>query len=112
MFALIAQGVDLKTQLLLNPTDTAGVGTKYSTVSSFLNLFLPLIFIISGIILLFLLIGGGFSIIASGGNAKNVEKGRDAIIGAVVGFFVIFCAFWIIQIIQVITGVQILNSTI
>src|SRR5260221_386891 len=102
MLSLLAQ-VDLKTKLLLNPTDTAGVGARYSTVSSFLNLFIPLAFVISGIILLFLLIGGGFSIIASGGDPKSAEKGKDAILGAVLGFFLIFCAFWIIQIIQVIT---------
>ncbi len=103
-------GRDLGQQLLLNPNTGKTVGSTFTNVSSFLNLFIPLAFIISGIILLFLLIGGGFSIIASGGDAKSVEKGKDAILGAVLGFFLIFCAFWIIQIIQVITGVQILNS--
>ena len=111
MRTLLAQ-VDLKSKLILNPTTGVGVGDKYTNIASFLNLFLPLAFLISGIILLFLLIGGGFSIIASGGDAKNVEKGKNAIMGAVLGFIVIFAAFWIIQIIQVITGVQILNSTI
>lgn len=111
MLTLLAQ-LNLQEKLLLNPETKKSVGSVYPTIASFLNLLIPLSFIIAGIILLFLLIGGGFSIIASGGDAKNVEKGKDAIVAAVIGFFVIFCAFWIIQIIQVFTGVQILNSTL
>ncbi|MEP7167333.1 MAG: hypothetical protein ABI758_05110 [Candidatus Woesebacteria bacterium] len=102
-------------QLFLDQGGVNAVGGaqgKYATISSFLNLLVPLAFIIAGIILLFLLIGGGFAIISSGGNAKSVEQGKGQITGAVIGFLVIFAAFWIIQIIQRITGVPILNSTL
>lgn len=88
------------------------VGDYYGSLSSFLNLLLPLVFIVAGIILFFLLIAGGFGIIASGGNAKSVEQGKGQVTGAVIGFLVIFAAYWIIQLIQVITGVPILNSTL
>jgi uncharacterized membrane protein len=91
---------------------SGGVGTIYRDLSSFINLLLPLVFVIAGLILLFLLIGGGFSIIASGGNAKSVEQGKGQIMSAVIGFLVIFSAYWIIQIIQTFTGVQIFNSTL
>ncbi len=91
---------------------TMSVGMVYRDFSSFLNLLLPVVFVIAGLILLFLLIGGGFSIIASGGNAKNVEQGKNQIMGAIIGFLVIFSAYWVIQIIQTLTGVQILNSTL
>lgn len=99
----------LESSFKLSPTGQ-GVGTTYPTVASFINLLLPVVFIFSGMIFLFLLIGGGFSIIASGGNAKNVEQGRNQIMQAVIGFLVIFAAYWIIQIIQIITGVTILGS--
>lgn len=107
--SLLAQ-VDLQNKILLNPATGTTVGGTYSTFASFLNLFIPLAFIISGLILFFLLIGGGFSIIASGGNAKSVESGKNQITGAIIGFVIIFAAYWIIQIIQTITGVQIFNS--
>lgn len=113
MLSLLAQsgGLDLGKKLLLNPEQPGkGVGDVYPQLSSFINLFIPLAFIFSGIILLFLLIGGGFSIIASGGNAKSVEQGKNQISGAVLGFLVIFSAYWIIQIIQTITGVKILGT--
>lgn len=103
-------GLNLQSALILNPTNSVSAGSVFSSLASFLNLFLPLSFIIAGIILLFLLIGGGFSIIASGGNAKSMEQGKNAITGAILGFFIIFCAYWVIQIIQVVTGLQIFNS--
>lgn len=88
------------------------VSDYYPEVSSFLNLFVPIAFIIAGLIFLFLLIGGGFAIIASGGNAKNMEQGKNQIVTAVLGLVVIFAAYWIVQIIELFTGVQIFNSTL
>jgi len=59
-----------------------------------------------------LLIFGGFSIImgAGQGDAKKTGQGKKAATSAVVGFLVIFASYWIIQIIQIITGVEILNK--
>ena len=87
------------------------LGNAYGSVSYFLNLLLPLVFVIAGIILFFLLIGGGFAIIASGGNAKSVEQGKGQITGAIIGFLVIFAAYWIIQLVTIITGVPILTGS-
>ena len=55
---------------------------------------------------------GGFSIImgAGQGDAKKTGQGKKAATSAVVGFLVIFASYWIIQIIQIITGVEILNK--
>lgn len=112
--SLIAQaGIELKDKIILNPKyPEIGVGERFSKVSDFLNLLVPAVFILASFILLFLLIGGGFSIIASGGNAKNVDSGKNAITGAILGFLVMFAAFWIIQIVQVVTGVNILGSSL
>ncbi len=100
-------------KFLLNETaGSATVDQKYGAIASFINLLLPNIFIISGLIMLILLIGGGFSIVASGGNAKSVESGKNQIMSAVIGFIIIFAAYWIILIIEKFTGVPIFNSNI
>lgn len=101
----------LGTMLKINEKG-ATVASYYPAVSSFLNLLVPVAFIIAGLILLFLLIGGGFSIVASGGNAKSVESGKNQIMSAIIGFVIIFAAYWIIQIVQAFTGVPILNATL
>jgi hypothetical protein len=54
-------------------------------------------FIAAGILLLFYLILGGFSILTSGGNPKNIEAGKNKITYALIGFLVIFTAYWLIQ---------------
>jgi hypothetical protein len=102
---------DLGTMLKLNEKG-ATVGFTYPTIASFLNLLIPTVFVIAGIILLILLIGGGFSIVASGGNAKSVEGGKNQIMSAIIGFVIIFAAYWIIQIVQTFTGVKIFNATL
>ena len=67
--------------------------------------------IIAGIIMLFLMIGGGIGIIAGAGkgNPEAAARGRQAVTAAVIGFIIIFATYWIIQIAEIITGVNILN---
>jgi len=64
--------------------------------------------------MLFLLIFGGISVIlsAGSGSAEGAAKGKQAITAAVIGFVIIFAAYWIILIVERITGLKILNSGI
>ena len=65
---------------------------------------------IAGIILLVLLVAGGFMMIASAGSGdqKKAAQSKTMITDAVIGFLVIFLSYFIIQIIEVITGLTIL----
>ena len=42
-------------------------------------------------------------------NPEKAKKGKQAITAALIGFMIIFCSYWIIKIIEIITGVSILN---
>ncbi len=66
---------------------------------------------ISGVIMLFLMIGGGIGMIAGAGqgNPESAAKGRQAVTAAVIGFIIIFAAYWIIKIVETVTGLSILN---
>ncbi len=66
---------------------------------------------IAGIIMLFLMVGGGIGVIAGAGKGspETAAKGRQAVTSAVIGFIIIFAAYWIIQIIETLTGLSILN---
>lgn len=66
---------------------------------------------ISGIILLFLLIGGGIGMIAGAGKSdpKTVEQGKQAATSALIGFIVVFSAYWIVKLIETITGLNLLG---
>lgn len=68
--------------------------------------------VIAGIILLFLMVFGGISMIAGAGsqNPEQVAKGRQAVTSALIGFIIVFAAYWIVQLIGAITGINILGT--
>jgi len=47
--------------------------------------------------------------ITSAGNPDKQKEGSQMITGAVMGFAVIFGAYWIVQLLELILGVNILN---
>lgn len=90
------------------------LATSYTSAGPLIGAILKNSMVIAGIIFLFLLVFGGIMFISSAGSSdsKKAAQAQSAITSAVIGFAVIFSAYFIIQIIQVITGVQILNSNL
>lgn len=90
------------------------IGTTYSSTSVLISIILKNSLIIAGIILLGLLIFGGITFIMNAGNgdSKKAQQGKAAITNAVIGFAIVLLAYSIIQIIQVITGLHILDTNL
>lgn len=84
----------------------------FQSFTNLLSAWLPNVYVVAGIIIFFYLLLGGFTMITSAGNFEKLKQGQKAITTAIVGFVIIFASFWIIQIIQIITGVPILKSTL
>jgi len=95
--------------------DTKGdsVGAKYTSVGPLISSFLKNSLVIAGVILLGLILFGGVGMITSAGSgdSKKAEQSQKTITSAVIGFLIVFCAYFIIQIIETITGLNILNYT-
>ena len=91
-----------KEHFLVKPEDLTGVGTLTSIIIS--N-----VLVIAGIIVLFLFVAGGIGMIAGAGkdNPEKAEKSKKMITSAVIGFILIFTAYWIVQFIGKITGMEI-----
>lgn len=51
----------------------------------------------AGVVCVIIIIIGGYFYVISNGNAANVKRGKDAIMGAVIGLIVIILAFTITQ---------------
>ena len=83
----------------------------FSSIGGLISAILPNIYILAGLILLFFLIFGGFMVILGAGesNSERVEKGKKILTGTLIGFLVIFASYWIIQILGIITGIEIFN---
>lgn len=76
------------------------------SVGNLITLILNSSFAIASIVILFLFILAGISVISGAGssNPEKIEKGKKAITTAIIGFIIIFGAYWIIRVIEIITG--------
>jgi hypothetical protein len=110
MSKLLAQ-VDIQEQLFKNQPYVVDNGFSTS-ITTFISSILPNIYVLAGIILLAYLVFGGFMYITAAGNNEQMQKGQQALTNAIIGFLIIFASYWIIQIIQVITGIPILNANL
>jgi len=79
----------------------------YGSVGEFISAILPNVYIVASLILFVLIIGAGFAIIASGDDPQQKGKGAKAFGSAIAGFLIIFVSFWIIKLIEFLTGVEI-----
>lgn len=77
----------------------------YTDPSVLVNLIVRNVFIIAGIVLFLLCIYAGFLFITGG--VKGKDKAQEVFQGAIIGFIVMFAAYWIVQIIKVVTGAPI-----
>ncbi len=101
--------VILKDAYILNGTQK--VGDVFATPADFFTkLILPNMYIFAGFIFLALLIGGGLVVVASGGDAKSTEKGMQTVKTAIAGLLIIFAAYWIIQVVEIVIGQPILKG--
>lgn len=81
---------------------------KLLTPAGIINAFIPTIFVIAGLVLFAMLISGGFTIFLSTGNPEKIKKGTAIITNALVGFLIMFAAYWIIQLVEYSLGLQLL----
>jgi len=104
----LAQGIDIGEAFKIGG-ESIKDKPGYGSIGAFVSRILPNVFILAAIILFFLIIFGGFSIITSAGDPEKAKEGKQALTAALIGFLVIFASYWIIQIIEVLTGVNLLN---
>jgi hypothetical protein len=85
---------------LKTSSDVATVGGIFSKLLTYA---LP----IAGILMLFMILAGGYSLILSGGDPEKIKAGSKKVLYGVVGFFLVFAGWWAIKLIQLIFGIQI-----
>lgn len=70
---------------------------KFSTIGDILTSAIPFVFAFAGIGLLLMIISAGFTLLTSAGDAKKLDMGKNKLTYALVGFLIIFAAYWITQ---------------
>lgn len=80
-----------------------------SDVGGILGTLLPTLLTLAGLILFGMLVAGGFTMLAGAADKESQEKGKKQVTSALTGFAVIFLAYWIAQILQVIFKINIVS---
>lgn len=104
------QADNLGQMVKLNPGGDSLAGSVVDGPIKIITRILPNVFVLAGLIMLFLLLFGGYTIVSNAGNPEGTQKGQQAIITAIIGFAIIISSYWVVQIIEIITGISILSS--
>ncbi len=91
------------------PLNIPGAGSD-PTIGGILSAAVPLIFAFAGLGLLLMLLSAGYTFLTSAGDAKKMEQGKHQMTNALVGFFIVFAAYWIVQLIGTIFGLESITS--
>ncbi len=79
---------------------------EQGTIGSIVSEFIKYLFPLAGILLLLYLVFGGFGLMTSGGDPKAVQSAKGKITNALVGFIIVFAAYWIVQILGTVLGIE------
>lgn len=81
------------------------VSEVYTDPAFLVNLIVTNLFTIAGVIIFLLIFYAGFKFISQG--TKGKEEAKGIITTAIVGLVIMIAAYWVIQIVKVLTGVDV-----
>lgn len=92
------------------PSEFSGFFFKQGTIGSIVSDAVPLLLAFAGLGLLLMLISSGYTFLTSAGDAKKMEQGKQKLTNSIVGFFIVFAAYWIVQLVGIIFKLDSINS--
>lgn len=90
----------------LKLSDGTNVSDVYNNPAFLVNLVIRNLFVLAGIVLFVMILVAGFKFITGG--SDGIKDAVKTATTALTGFFIMFCAYWIVQIISLLTGMDIL----
>jgi hypothetical protein len=105
-------GFNIFDQIFLKNNSTIKNANQFSSIGNIASIIIKNVFVLAGVIFFVMIIAGGYSILSSSGDVKKVSEGKKSVTSALLGFLIIFGSYWIIQIIEILTGFNIFNPNI
>jgi hypothetical protein len=112
LFALCSLSLSPPAFAAIDIRDYYPLAQKGYTLGDYASSLVKASIIGAGLIAFLLFLGGGLTMITSAGNPQDQQKGKNAVTAGVMGLVLVVAAYWIVQIIEVITGVNILNPSL
>lgn len=77
-------------------------------IGSLVTLFVNTAFVLASLILLFYFLLGGIGMMSAAGKSdpQKAEQAKKTVTSAVIGFVIVFTAFWIVQILATLFGIK------
>jgi hypothetical protein len=112
---LIAQVILRDSLFNSHPSVASAFRSDTPNIGEVAGLILPNIMVMAGVVFLFLIVYGGYMLIIHGGQdsaAPKMQKARNAVTYGLIGFLLVVGAYFILQIITAITGINFINSPV
>ncbi len=101
-----AGGINLGDCLRLS--DDSLVSSVYNNPATLVNLLARNLFVVAGVFLFGMMLVAGLKIIASGkGGKQGLDEAKTMLTSVAIGFAIMFAAYWIVQIVKILTGANI-----
>lgn len=79
---------------------------QISTFGDVLNVLIPILMVVVGLLFFFMLIAGAFSWLTSGGNPEKLKKAQATLTSAFIGLIIVLCSYLIIKLIGYAFNIQ------
>lgn len=89
------------------PYPTGFLYSGNTSIGPILSNALPIVIGLAGLGLLLMIILAGYTLMTSAGDAKKMEEGKQRLTFAILGFLIVFGAYWLVQILGVMFGPEI-----
>ncbi len=86
----------------------SGTSAELSSPGGIISRVLRFAFPIAGLILFVMLVWAGFEILYNAAGSKSIQQGSQRATAAIVGFVLLFCSYFIMQLIEIVFGITIL----
>lgn len=94
--------------LLRAGDDSSQVQEQFSTVGDFVNIIIRNIFIVAGLLFFALILFSGFKLAIKNDKQQALQEVKQYLTTGVIGLLVMFAAYWIVQLIELLTKTTIL----
>ena len=83
---------------------------KFGNVGGVISAILPYIYVAAGLAMFVMLILGGLGLMTSSGDPGKMQAGYGKIKAGLIGFFLVFLSYAIVQLLQTVLGIEILGG--
>ncbi len=80
------------------------------SIGNIISELLKYLFPLAGLLVLLYLLLGGFQLMTSAGDPKKTQEAKGKITNALVGFIIVFISYWLVQIVGIILGIEVITN--